>query len=108
MSEDVTYRGKLIPVDLEGMTVEEKAREILGATELPDYYESYLEQLMDDDDYLYYSPSATLFRVESIQDESDGFMNMTANEDGTFDFHTRFYNGGTYLAEMLEDGLNEL
>lgn len=108
MSEDVTYRGKLIPVDLGGMTVEEKAHEILGATELPDYYESYLEQLLDDEDYLYYSPSATLFRVESIQDESDGFMNMTANKDGTFDFHTRFYNGGTYLAEMLEDGLNEL
>lgn len=108
MSEDVTYRGKLIPVDLDGMTVEEKAREILGATELPDYYESYLEQLIDNDDYFYYSSSAILFRMESVLDESDGFMNITPNEDGTFDFHTRFYNGGTYLAEMLEEGLNEL
>jgi hypothetical protein len=41
-------------------------------------------------------------------DGEDDINNLTENEDGTISFVTRFYNGGTCLTEMLEDGLKEL
>src|ERR1035437_8043277 len=50
-----------------------------------------------------------IFDHEDLGEEEDSFCNMHDNKDGTFSFHTRFYNGGTCLSEMLEgevEGLN--
>lgn len=43
---------------------------------------------------------------ENLEDE-DSFCRINKNEDGTLSFHTRFYNGGTWLGEMIEYGLNK-
>lgn len=39
---------------------------------------------------------------EDNGDDEDSFCKLHDNKDGTFSFHTRFYNGGTCMSEMLE------
>ena len=34
-------------------------------------------------------------------DEDEDLAEMSINEDGTYDFMCQFYNGGTYLGEVL-------
>lgn len=41
-------------------------------------------------------------------DSGDSFCKMTPSPDGSYSFITSFYNGGTYLEEMLEDALEEV
>lgn len=39
---------------------------------------------------------------------SDYLSVFNKNSDGTIDFTVRFYNGDTYLDEMIEEGISEL
>lgn len=41
-------------------------------------------------------------------DDDDTFCKLHDNGDGTLTFHTRFYNGGTCMSEMVEDELEHL
>jgi hypothetical protein len=41
------------------------------------------------------------------EDEEDSFCRITPLPDGTLYFITRFYNGGTYMGEMVQDGVNQ-
>lgn len=38
----------------------------------------------------------------------DGYVDIASKDDDTLSFHTRFYNGGTWLGEMIEYGLSKL
>lgn len=49
-----------------------------------------------------------VFDHEELGEEDDMFCNIHDNKDGTYSFHTRFYNGGTYLGEMLEDEIKNI
>jgi len=40
--------------------------------------------------------------------DEDMFCKLTKNEDGSYSFHSRFYNGGTCLTEMISDELENL
>lgn len=113
MSEDVSMKGKLIPVDLEGKTLEEKALSLIPESDrskIADYgYNSALEYLIDEESrYYFHKDSETLFEVVILDDDYDSFMDLKKNSDGSYDFTTRFYNGGTHLGEMLDDGFEEL
>lgn len=47
--------------------------------------------------------------IEHIEeDECDSFMRMHHESNGDIVFSTRFYNGGTCLSEMIEDGVRKL
>lgn len=111
MSSDVSMRGELIPVDLEGLTVEEKALSLVPEDKrinVAEFYESALEYITLEMDYYFDKISGTLFEVSVIEEDLDNFMDITQNDDGSYSFVTRFYNGGTHLGEMLDDGLKEL
>lgn len=107
MSEDVTYRGKLVLIETGKDKVEVKAFEILGG-ELEKHYSSYLEKLLDGEDYLYHSEYEALYSIEKTKFDCYGFREMSRNEDGSIAFFTQFYNGGTCLTEILEEGLDEI
>ena len=51
-----------------------------------------------------------LFRVESSElDPDDEILNFTYNSsDDSYDFECKFYNGGTCLPEMLEEGYKRI
>lgn len=44
------------------------------------------------------------FKIES-EEIDDYYVDMKRNNDGTIDFLCSFYNGGTYLEEVLEEGM---
>lgn len=46
--------------------------------------------------------------VEHKYHEDMDIQTMTKNEDGTFDFISSFYNGGTCLAEMLSESYEKM
>lgn len=113
MSEDMNYRGRLVPVDLGDLTIEEKAKELANGVELEDYYDSYLERLTDEESdskrYLYHDKTRRLFLIEDLElRQSSTFVDVKAEENGSYTFNTQFYNGGTYLEEMLNDGLDSV
>lgn len=52
----------------------------------------------------------TLYKIENhykTDDEDETFCYLFPKEDGSIEFISQFYNGGTWLGEMLEDAINE-
>lgn len=110
MSDVEAYRGKLVPVDLEGMTIEEKCQQLCSATERESYNDTWLEQLEDEfyKEYFYDAVNQRLFAVKKEEFDPEELMIMSKNDDGSYEFMTSFYNGGTNLKEMLTDGIAEV
>lgn len=111
MSRDVSVSGKLIPVDLEGMTVEAKSQSLIPADKrvnVTEFYDSALDYLTLECNYYFDKASNILFEISAIEAEDDYFVRVTKNPDGSYDFLTRFYNGGCDLTEMLDEGFQEL
>jgi hypothetical protein len=113
MSSDVSMKGKLVPVDLEGKTLEEKAFLLIPEDERANVekygYDSALEYLQDEEESYYFDKaSGILFEISILEEDYTSFMELTPNSDGSYDFLTRFYDGGTHLGEMLDDGFKEL
>ena len=68
-----------------------------------DLFDDYYEKFININGKLW-----EIFDHEELGDEDDMFCRLHDNKDGTFSFHTRFYNGGTYLGEMISDELEKL
>ncbi len=115
MSRVETYRGKLIKVpngsvpNVWPLSLEELCKKVLkenGFNEISKCSKSYTESIYDELDDKYVVLNNTLYEIEKEEiDCDDYFCHLKRNEDGSIDFYTQFYNGGTYLNEMLEDGL---
>ena len=114
MSQTETHFGKLRKVVInEGYNVEDWCREKCtdaGYTEIASYNENWLEQLRDVFYEKYFVVDGEIWEAfEHI--ENDGFDDidiMIPNEDGTITFIQQFYNGGTCLSEVIEEGLEKL
>jgi len=113
MSQTEYHVGKLVPVDPQGMSLEEMCQKMCqeeGCTEIDSFNDSWEEQLKSDFYEKYFIVDGTIY---SLQDHTEGepdghFMNMRREPDGTINFVTQFYNGGTCLSEMVEDGISEM
>lgn len=113
MSQTEFHVGKLVPVDLQGLTLEEMCKKICqewGCTEIDSFNDSWEEQLKSDSYERYFIVDGIIYFLQDhTEDEPDGhFMNMRRESDGTINFVTQFYNGGTCLSEMVEDGISEM
>ena len=115
MSQTETHFGKLRKVVIdEGDTIEDWCREKCkekGITEIDSaYYGSWLEQFRYVFNNKYFIVGDEIWEViEHIK--NDGFDDidvMIPNEDGTITFVQQFYNGGTYLGEVIEEGIENL
>ncbi len=65
------------------------------------------EQLFDEFYEKYLKINNEIWEVvehEDLDDE-DMFCRLSRNSDGTVSFHTRYYNGGTCMSEMIEEAL---
>jgi hypothetical protein len=113
MSCQETIKGVIKKVDLMYKTPEKYAKDLLnglGKDTLPTYYDSWIKYLCNEYYYEFLYIKGTLFKfVEytDVSDESD-YCHIKDNKDGTYSFITSFYNGGTCLQEMLEDGLKKI
>jgi hypothetical protein len=115
MSQTETHFGKLrIVVIDEGDTIEDWCREKCeeeGMNELDSYYDNWLKQFRSEViQKKYFIVGDEIWEViEHIK--NDGFDDidvMIPNEDGTITFVQQFYNGGTYLGEVIEEGIENL
>lgn len=98
MSEDVFYKGKLRPTYLTPQTFCFDN----GITELPKYTDSWEECIMDK----FYQEAIIIdelvYRVEKEeQNPYDSVFEATKNEDGSYDFIVKYYNGGCGFDEAI-------
>ena len=113
MSHTETHFGKLRKVQFsEGQNLEDwcKAKcEELGCTEMATYNSSWEEQLRSESDQKYFFSDGEVWEAFDHIEESDGDIDlMIPNPDSTITFAMQFYNGGTCLTEMIEDGFARL
>lgn len=113
MSELERHIGKIKKVDLDNYTVEgwcEKKCKSIGLG-LGKYYKSYKETLLSEPyPAIVIEVDNTLWEVIEDKEEKDteGVSILTPNNDGTYSYIMQFYNGGTCLSEMLEDGIKNI
>lgn len=114
MSQTETHFGKLRKIEIEpNQTVEEwclnKCLEISDYNELPSYYDSWKDLLKYEFDRNYFFIDDQIWvSFDHIESEDDDINYMNLNEDGTITFIMQFYNGGTCLSELIEEGLEKL
>lgn len=91
------HTGTLTKINTKGLTVEEYCEYLCKKYGYEIAYEgdTYAETLMDVDDTQY--PEDTSYLVD-----------VRSNGDGTYKYIAQFYNGGTWLNGVLEEGLNNL
>lgn len=107
MSEQKTIKGKLTSVDLGGLTVEEYAKKALGDNHELNYHKSYAEKLSEEsEDFFYNKNLNTLYKATFEEIDPFYFFEHHKNEDGSIDFITSFYNGGTYLEELITENIH--
>jgi hypothetical protein len=114
MSEVETHYGKLRKVVIgEKYTIEqwceEKCKEE-GITKLETYYHSWLENFIDEfhEKYFIINKEEVWEVIEHIEADDSDIDIMIPNEDGTITFIQQFYNGGTCLSEVIEEGIIKL
>ena len=115
MSYDVSAFGKLKRVDLNGLSIEEKCKEIcttlIPKVEIYKFqttYESWLQCLRDNfyDKYIITKDGMYEIIESNLIDGSDYFCNISpSSEEGEFIFAAHFYNGACSLEECLEEAL---
>lgn len=107
MSETVHYKGVLKQVErLDGESLEEQCKRLLGNNELPSYFDSYADWLVDN----YYKTmtiqNGVVYEVEKVEVDLDSDI-FIANQkkDGSIEFEVRYYNGGCGFDEALEEAI---
>jgi hypothetical protein len=110
MSETVHYKGVLRKVErLEGETLEEQCKRLLEDKELPSYFDSYQEFLLDE----YYNKmtiqNSIVYSVEKEDVDPDGdIFNASIEENGEIQFEVRYYNGGCGFDEAIEEAIKNI
>lgn len=110
MSEVKSYSGRLKPIKLKDETIEEYSERKchkLDIHSFRDCYDSWVETLESESSkYFWDSVNEILYKVKLRELQSESFIEMHKNETSGYDFVTSFYNGGTCLKEMLQEGLD--
>jgi len=109
MSQDESWSGKLIPVTYIG-DLENKCKELYknsnqNMKDVPTFYKTYIEAIQCEDlDYIIINDN--IFKI--INNKINRYTtHITKNKDGTYNFTSSFYNGGTSLNECLEEEMKK-
>lgn len=101
--------GTLTKINTKGLTVEEYCEYLCKKYGYEIAYEgdTYAETLMDD---TYKVLNGELYKCDDTQypEDTSYLVDVRSNGDGTYKYIAQFYNGGTWLNEVLEEGLNNL
>ena len=110
MSETVHYKGTLLKVErLEGETLEEQCKRLLGGKPLPSFCDTYEEFLLDE----YYKTmtiqNGTVYEVAKIEVDVDSdIYHANLRADGKIDFEVRYYNGSCGFDEAISEAVKSL
>lgn len=113
MSEIERHVGRIKKVDLKGLSVDDffknKCEE--SGIEKNQWHDSYKEafcEQSDENPYIVNGEDIWEIIEDEEEDDYEELMILTPNNDGTLSFVAQYYNGGTYLEEMIENGLKKL
>jgi hypothetical protein len=110
MSDYESHSGKLRLVEAkENETFEQQCKRLWVENGEPE--ENYEEGELFSEFYeKYFQVKGRVWEVfdHEESDDDDTFCKLNMNGDGTITFHTRFYNGGTCMSEMVEDELERI
>ena len=103
------HTGTLTKINTKGLTVEEYCEYICKKYGYEIAYETYTETLVEVDD-TYKVLNGELYKCDDTQypEVTPYLVNVRSNGDGTYEYIAQFYNKGTWLNEVLEEGLNNL
>jgi hypothetical protein len=110
MSEMETHKGKLIPMVLEGVTLEERceaACKELGI-EMAEYNDTWEESLRDEGYKKVYISDRVIYKIDDTEVDSYGFVEGNKNDDGTIDYFISWYNGGGSMDEVLDSVIKKV
>lgn len=111
MSCTELHIGKIKKLDLQNRSIEEWAEEIskvVGIGLEESYCDSYEELIKNELYDKYIIVKDEVYEVIEDEELEDGEIStLTPEENDIFSFTMRFYNGGTYLTEMLEDAIKQ-
>lgn len=103
--ENIKGRLKLIP-KLKEESLEDFAKRILNTELNTEWFDTYLEQLSET--YKYIIANDNVYEIIEQCDLQDcDFCSIDTLGNGEFSFVTSFYNGGTYLNEVLQEELSK-
>ena len=99
MSEDVAYKGKLKPT---GLTVDQTMADVT----FPDYYDRHDSDDVGEffSDHFYNIKvviGGLVFDVEKEDLPDSEIFTSTKNDDGSYDFVVKYYNGGMSFDEAI-------
>ena len=102
-----THRGKLVPMVLNGVTLEERCEDAckrLGFKKA-DYHDTWEEAIGDEGYKKVYvdSDEAIIYEIQDKEVDSYGFVEGSKNDDGSIDYFISWYNGGASMDEVLDD-----
>lgn len=114
MSEYEKTSGILTKIEVED--IEEFAKSKLKEfgvyqDELPRYYDTYLEWLLDDYGDKFVKLNNIIYKIDNfinIFDPEQDYCNLTKLDDGRILFDTMYYNGGCCWQEVVEDELENI
>lgn len=111
MSEVETHKGKLVPVEVVGNTLEEKIEHICKTHgwAIDEYYDTWREVLSENAyrDY-YIAKDDTIYKIDDKKVDPEGFATGEKNEDGSVDYFISWYNGGASMDEVLDDVIEKV
>lgn len=110
MSETVHYKGVLKQIErYEGEPLEEQCKRLLENKDLPSYFDSYAEYLIDENYQKITIQNGIVYRVEKeeVDPDSDIFK-ASINDQGEIEYEVRYYNGGCGFDEAIEEALRSI
>ncbi len=114
MSDNKSYTGKLKLVKTLDMSDSNNYVDVIKMS-ISDtaIFNPNKMDMVDYEDYFYENfviSNLNIYQIIDLveKDPYESFINITNNGDDTLSFTTTFYNGGTYLNEVLESGLDKI
>lgn len=107
MSDTEVHKGKLIPMVLSGVTMEQRAKSACKKFGWKKKgYNSWEESLRDNGYKKIFIRDRVIYEVQDEELDPYGFSCVDINKDGSLDYVVMFYNGGGSFDEVLELAVN--
>jgi len=107
MSDNEVHIGKLVPMVLSGVTLEQRCKSACKHFKFKKKgADSWEDRLREDGYRKVFIRDRVIYEVNDEQLDPSGFSRVTENKDGTVDYTIMYYNGGASFDEALEWGVN--
>ncbi len=116
MSETVHYKGKIKKVEVpNGLDLNGYAKQLCERSGIKEseYWQkygngNYVGLLCDEGEYLFVKNELYEVMSKNSHDLDEEIADITPNDDGTYDYEVRYYNGGAGFDEMIWECFNRI